>query len=59
MQSASKKYESILITGHDLFWKFGFKRVTIDEICKKAEVSKMTFYKYFTDKIDLAKKVFD
>lgn len=55
----NKKYESILKAGHDLFWKHGFKRITIDEICEKAGVSKMTFYKYFTDKQDLAKKVFD
>lgn len=59
MQNISKKYESVLRAGHDLFWKYGFKRVTVDEICKMADVSKMTFYKYFTDKTDLAKKVFD
>ncbi len=53
------KREQILKTGKDLFWKFGFKRVTIEEICKKAGVSKMTFYKFFTNKIDLVKTIMD
>ncbi len=59
MNSGNKKFESILNAGHDLFWKHGFKRVTLEEICMKADVSKMTFYKYFKDKTDLAKRVFD
>ena len=49
------KREQILKTGKDLFWKFGFKRVTIEEICKEAGVSKMTYYKFFTNKIELVK----
>lgn len=56
---SGKKYTSIVSAGRDLFWKHGFKRVTIDEICRKADVSKMTFYKYFPDKFELAKRVFD
>ena len=38
----------------DLFWKFGIRRVSIEEICSKANVSKVTFYKYFENKSDLA-----
>ena len=48
-----------MAAGHSLFWKHGFRRVTIEEICQKANVCKMTFYKYFADKTDLAKKVFN
>lgn len=59
LENAGKKHAAILAAARDLFWKHGFKRVTIDEICLKAEVSKMTFYKYFPDKTELAKKVFD
>jgi AcrR family transcriptional regulator len=51
------KYQDILKTAHDLFWKFGIKRVTIEEICKEAEVSKMTFYRFFQNKLELAKRV--
>ncbi len=54
----SKKYGEILTAARELFWKHGFRRVTIQEICGKAGVSKMTFYKYFPNKIELAKTVF-
>lgn len=46
-------------TGKDLFWKHGVKRVSIQEICKEAKTSKMTFYKFFDNKIDLVKTVLD
>ncbi len=39
---SNPKRELILSTGKDLFWKFGFRRVTIEEICKEAGISKMT-----------------
>jgi AcrR family transcriptional regulator len=55
----NKKYLKILATSRDLFWKHGFKRVSIEEVCEKAEVSKMTFYRFFPNKIELAKVVFD
>jgi len=48
--TSNPKREQILTTGKELFWKFGFKRVTIEEICKEAGVSKMTYYKFFTTK---------
>jgi AcrR family transcriptional regulator len=51
------KYQDILQTAHDLFWKHGIKRVTIQEVCREANVSKMTFYRLFDNKVDLAKKV--
>src|SRR5690554_2965809 len=55
----NKKYNSILKTAKTLFWKHGFRRVTIEEICKEADVSKMTFYKFFSNKTDLAKTILD
>jgi len=45
-------------TGRKLFWKYGFRRVTLDEICREAGVSKMTFYRCFENKTDLAKTIF-
>lgn len=56
---SNPKRDLILETGKALFWKFGYKRVTIEEICKEAGVSKMTYYKYFTNKIDLVKTIMD
>ena len=55
----NKKYNSILKTAKTLFWKHGIRRVTIEEICKEAGVSKMTFYKFFPNKPDLAKTILD
>jgi AcrR family transcriptional regulator len=55
----NRKYINLVETARDLFWKHGFKRVTVEEICREARVSKMTYYKYFPDKIELAKTVYD
>ena len=49
------KRELILKIAKKLFWKFGFKRVTIEEVCKEAAVSKMTFYKHFPNKMAVVK----
>ena len=53
----NKKYKSVITTAKELFWKYGIKRVTIEEICSEAKVSKMTFYKFFPNKIELAKTI--
>lgn len=49
----------IMDAGRELFWKHGFKRVSIDDICENAGISKMTFYRYFPNKIELAKTVYE
>jgi AcrR family transcriptional regulator len=55
----NKKYQDIMNTAHNLFWRHGFRRVSVEEICRKSDVSKMTFYKFFPNKFELAKAVFD
>jgi len=59
----NKKYDAILEASKDLFWKHGFRRVTVEEICIVSGTSKMTFYRYFPNKSEVAKtvinKVFD
>lgn len=57
--SQNKKYLDIIQAARTLFWKHGFKRVSIEEICREAKTSKMTFYKFFANKLELAKSVFD
>lgn len=52
------KYNAIITTGKSLFYKHGYKRVSVDEICRTAKVSKMTFYRFFDNKLHLAKTVF-
>ena len=49
----------IVKTAKELFWKFGIKRVTIEEICREANVSKMTFYKFFSNKNELLHTVIE
>ncbi len=55
----NKKYIALLETARVLFWKYGFRRVTIDEICREAKTSKMTFYRFFPNKVKIAKSVID
>lgn len=55
----NKKYNAILDIAKELFWKHGFRRVTIDEICREAKTSKMTFYRFFPSKLELARKILD
>lgn len=55
----SKKYDDIVTAAKKLFFKYGLKKVTIEEICVEAGVSKMTFYKFFPNKTEIAKKIID
>jgi AcrR family transcriptional regulator len=49
------KQTQIVATAHSLFMKFGIRRVSVEEICQEAGVSKMTFYKHFKNKTELVK----
>lgn len=53
----SKKQRTIVATATDLFFRYGVKRVSVEEICQKANVSKMTFYRYFANKAILAEHI--
>jgi AcrR family transcriptional regulator len=55
MEKQSGKFEAIVSSARSLFWKHGIRRVTIEEICQDAGVSKMTCYKYFSNKTAIAK----
>jgi AcrR family transcriptional regulator len=57
VQKKSKKRAQIIKTAKNLFMRHGIKRVSVAEICNKAGVSKMTFYKYFSNKIELAEHI--
>jgi len=54
VETKNKKQEQIVQAARTLFWKYGMKRVSIEEICREAGVSKMTFYKHFPNKTTLA-----
>ena len=53
----SKSFISIQKSAKTLFWKYGMARVTVEEICREAGVSKMTFYRNFKNKNEVAKQV--
>ena len=53
----SNKNNVILEKSKSLFLKHGFKKITVEEICKEAGVSKMTFYRMFENKEKVAEKI--
>lgn len=53
----SRKRDLLIQTGEALFVKHGMRRVTVEEICRQAGVSKPTFYKYFENKAALARRI--
>ncbi|MDO9547653.1 MAG: TetR/AcrR family transcriptional regulator [Candidatus Marinimicrobia bacterium] len=55
MKKEPKKKIQIIAAAESLFQKFGIKKVTVEELCQEAGASKMTFYKYFPNKIELVK----
>lgn len=55
--NTNKSHQAILTTSKTLFWKYGVKRVSVEEICKEAKVSKMTFYRHFKNKNELALQI--
>lgn len=59
IKNSDKNKQKIISAAKNLFWKYGFRKVSVDEICKEAKLSKMTFYKFFPNKIELAKKIFE
>lgn len=53
------KKEQIVQAAEALFTRYGSRRVTVEEICRRARVSKMTFYKNFANKIELVRHIRD
>lgn len=53
----SRKRDQLIQTGESLFVKHGMRRVTVEEICRQAGVSKPTFYRYFESKEALARQI--
>lgn len=50
MKENDLKRENLMSAARSLFWKYGIRKVSIEEICHEAGVSRMTFYKHFQDK---------
>ncbi len=51
--------ERILNQAKDLFYEFGFKKVSVDEIVEKLGISKKTLYKFFETKEKIIHEIVD
>lgn len=51
--------EKILATAMHLFWEYGLRRVSINDICSELRVSKKTFYSIFKSKSSLIEAVLE
>ena len=49
----------ILDTVTEMYFKYGIKSVTMDDVSRELGISKKTLYSYFTDKSDLVNKAVD
>ncbi|MDP8206588.1 MAG: TetR/AcrR family transcriptional regulator [Candidatus Electryonea clarkiae] len=54
-----KKEGDILRKAQELFMQFGYSRITVEELCREASVSKVTFYKYFPNKFAVLEDFFN
>ncbi|MEM8833470.1 MAG: TetR/AcrR family transcriptional regulator [Pseudomonadota bacterium] len=60
MTKTKRNTRKILIdTAIDLIWQAGYSSVSVDEICKNADVRKGSFYHFFPSKVDLAVAAMD
>jgi AcrR family transcriptional regulator len=59
MESGNKCHRTLIKSAKKLFWKYGIHKVTVEEICSEAKISKMTFYRNFKNKNEIAEKVID
>ena len=57
--SGEDKRKALLASAEELLTRFGAKKVSVEEICRAAGVSKMTFYKHFLGKVDLVRHLHD
>lgn len=57
MDTINDKYKDLVEKGKELFWKFGIRKVTVEEISNAAGTSRVTFYKYFANKEELALQI--
>lgn len=52
-QQKEEKMQSLLLSARELFLEKGVAKTSVDEIARRANVAKGTFYLYFHDKEDL------
>ena len=58
-RSPTNTKEKLIETARELIWRESYNAVSVDEICKKADVKKGSFYHFFSSKADLAFETMD
>lgn len=53
----NKSQLALLQAARDEFWKFGVRKVNVEDICQTAGLSKMTFYRHFKNKKEVVEIV--
>lgn len=56
---STKSKDKLNNAARELFWKNGINNTSIEEICDKAKLSKMTFYRNYPSKFELIKEIID
>ena len=57
LEPTDDRWRRILDETAKIFWKFGIKSVTMDDVASRLAISKKTLYQYVTDKNDLVDRV--
>ena len=52
-RQSERKIKRLMEKSEELFWKYGYNAVSVDQIATEAGISKMTIYKHFHSKEDL------
>lgn len=52
-----KSQKALFVSGKTLFWKHGISRISVEELCSHAGISKMSFYRYYNNKYHLAREI--
>lgn len=55
----AKNMNSVRAAAMKLFFQYGIKRVSVEEICVESGISKVTFYKHYKNKMELAIEIRD
>ncbi|MBT8327780.1 MAG: TetR/AcrR family transcriptional regulator; helix-turn-helix transcriptional regulator [Bacteroidia bacterium] len=57
IEKKTKSYFVLTKAANKLFHKYGIRKVSVEELCKEARISKMTFYRLFKNKEQLVKHI--
>ena len=57
IENKTKSYFALTEAANQLFHKYGIKKVSVEELCEEAAISKMTFYRLFKNKEQLVKHI--